>query len=386
MNNSSTKILIITLFVIAVLSGYNYFQRPFLKFFESQQQEVVEDVPEPTISKEDEIFEKLSVSEKIWQMMSLPITLASEEIASSSSEMSFIYENNPGFITIFGSKVKAESVKDLTKSLPVSDYGYSPLVAVDHEGGTVQRLSGEGFSILPSWSEMCLETTGKRLAFFEESARELRSAGVNIVFAPVIDVPRKGSFLESRACPEQLASLDAAEDYIKSFGSQGILSVAKHYPGIGSLTRDPHFYSDEVYIEPQDTAPFERIFSSFPNIGVMSAHVVVPNRTDDLPCSLSSVCLDPFPNHFPDVMIFTDALEMQSATTQNKNGEDVSLAETSRLAVLAGNNVLVYGDQMSYDEMNEVVDYLVIEYELNDEFKDKVNLSVKKILDVKLID
>jgi beta-N-acetylhexosaminidase len=388
MNNSSTRIVIITLFVLAVLSGYNYFQRPFLKYFENQQveQNIVVDEPTPITPKEEIILSELSTNEKIWQMISLPVSLDNKEEASVSSEMTFIYENNPGFVTIFGSRINAESVEDFTQALPFSKSGFSPLVAVDHEGGTVQRLSGKGFSDLPSWEAVCSESTGKRRVIFEESAKELRSVGVNIVFAPVIDVPREGSFLKSRACESQLNLLDSAEDYINSFGSQGILSVVKHYPGIGSVTKDLHFYSEEIYTEPQDTAPFERIFTTFPNIGVMTAHVAVAGRTDGLPCSLSEICLDPFPIHFPQAMVFSDALEMKSAITQNEDGEDLSLAETTLLAVLAGNDILVFGEKVSYEELEEVVSLLGKEYDENPAVKETVDYSLRKILDIKIQD
>lgn len=389
MKNSSTKILIIVLFILAVLSGYNYFQRPFLKFFTDKQPQndlVFETIPEPTISNEESILAELSTEQKIWQLISLPVTLENDQDASNSAEMEFIYEHQPGFVTIFGSRISIDTAKDFTKNLPVSDFGYAPLTAVDHEGGTVQRLSGEGFLDLPSWASVCQESTGERLSIFEQSARELRSAGINIVFAPVVDVPREGSFLKTRACDDQLASLDTAQDYIKSFGEQGILSVVKHYPGIGSLTKDLHFYSQEVYPGSQDTAPFERIFDAFPNIGVMSAHVIIPDRTDGLPCSLSEVCLDPFPVHFPDVIIFVDALEMESAITTDENGEEVSLSQTAKMAIEAGNDVLVFGEKVSYDDLSTLANFLIDQYDQDPAFQEKVDKSLLKILDLKIIE
>ncbi|MCC6711182.1 MAG: glycoside hydrolase family 3 protein [Candidatus Pacebacteria bacterium] len=389
--NNATKILIFILFILALLSGYNFFQKPFIKMIEKKQAELklAQSMPVVTpvvTTNEDAVFSNLTTEQKIWQLISVPVSLSEYTTATTSAELEFIYQHNPGFVTIFGSKLDLETVKNFTNNLPASEAGFKTLVAVDHEGGTVQRLTGDGFTILPSWANLCMETAAEKISLFETSARELRSAGINIVFAPVIDVPRVGSFLKSRACQSQVASLDTAESYIKAFGEQGIFPVVKHYPGIGSLTKDLHDYQAEVFPGSQDTLPFQKVFEVFPNIGVMTAHVIVPDRTDGLPCSLSSVCLDPFPIHFPDVMIFVDALEMKSAVTQDENGEDVSLATTAKMALMAGNNVLVFGDKLNYQELELIVGELVKVYDEDSEFRSKVDASVYKILDKKIFD
>ena len=386
MNNSSTRNIIIILFILVILSGYNFFQRPFLRYAEkirTQDEPIAEEILEPTKTPLQLELETLTPEEKIWQLIALPVSLSSIKESSIAGELQNISDSSPGFITVFGSKISMETMKGFSKSLPVSRGGYIPLVAVDHEGGTVQRLSGKGFISLPSWKEICQESTGKKLSLFEDSARELRSVGVNIVFAPVLDSPRTGSFLRSRACEDQTETLASAKNYIQAFGSQGILSVVKHYPGIGSVTKDLHFNQEEIYIESQDTAPFESIFKSFPNIGVMSAHTVITGRTESLPCSLSSICLDPFPIHFPQVVIFTDALEMKSAITTKENGEERSLSETALLAVMAGNDVLVFGEKVAYEVLQEIVVFLESIYEADQDFKEKVDFSVEKILNLK---
>ncbi|NCN45626.1 MAG: hypothetical protein COU63_03765 [Candidatus Pacebacteria bacterium CG10_big_fil_rev_8_21_14_0_10_36_11] len=384
MKSNSTKTIILILFILTLLSGYNYFYRPFLKKFEAQKaaEAILSNItPEPTISNLQKTINNLSVEEKIWQLISIPISLDND--SEASTETKFISQVNPGFITIFGKNISLETTRNFTNSLPVSLGGYVPLIAVDHEGGTVQRLTGKGFTKLESWESMCEKSEGLRINVFETSARELRSAGVNVVFAPIVDVPRDGSFLKTRACENQINSLITAEDYIKTFGSQGILSVIKHYPGIGSATKDMHFYKTELAIEAQDTAPFQRILADFPNIGVMSSHVIVAGKTDNLPCSLSEVCLNPFPVHFPDVLLFTDALEMASAQI-TEDGEEKTLGEIAYLAIKAGNHVVVFGEKVSQEEIKQVVNYLSMKYQEEPEFSAKVEASVAKILDLKL--
>jgi beta-N-acetylhexosaminidase len=380
MKNLSTKILIIILLVVAVLSGYNYFQRPFLKRFERQTEIVTDDEPNDPLQL---TIADLSTKEKIQQLISAPVILGDDE-ASISAQLAWIAEHKPGFVTIFGSKLTAEQVRDFTVQLRTLSADYQPLVAVDHEGGTVQRLSGEGFTQLPSWRETCQLATEERQELFIQSAKELNQAGINIVFAPVVDVVRLGSFLGSRACLDQEVVISTAGDYIASFARYGILPVAKHFPGIGSLTSDPHFELDAVDLEPQDTLVFDEILTTFPNIGVMTTHAIVPGRTSGIPCSLSAVCLDRFPVNFPEVILFTDALEMRSAGLTENDEEVKELSAVALQAAAAGNQVLVFGETVTAKQLEQVIEVLAEEYLADENFRRQIDISLERVLELKL--
>lgn len=385
--NLSTKLAILFLAVFAALMGYNYFQKPFLRRFEAFQKEIQNVAQTPSeAEKAKELLGSLTPKEKIWGLISVPVTLVADESeASAAAEIAFLSKVNPGFITLFGKKLDFDQVEKFTQSLPVSRRGYSPSVAVDHEGGTVQRLSGEGFTDLIDWQELCDLTVGTRKELLRTSAEEIRYSGVNIVFGPVVDIGKEGNFLKKRVCADPEKALNTADDYIEMFAHQGILPVIKHFPGIGSVKKDIHFSPATVAITSTDTYPFQSLLTKYPNIGVMTTHVVVAERTKGVPCSLSSICLDAFPKNFPLAILFTDALEMKSAIVPIIEGaKEKTLGETAAQALMAGNTVLVFGESVSHEELEDAVSYLEKRYEENEEFRKKVDLNNEKILSLKV--
>lgn len=386
MKNLSTKLLIIALFIVAVLSGYNYFHRPFLEKFSQQlpQTEVSEETNEERI---EAALAQLSETEQLAQLMSVPVVLGNSEASASTgtqTAVSWIVDHDPGFVTLFGRNLTLEEVSEFTRAVTSDTSGYVPLVAVDHEGGSVQRLRGDGFSLLPAWRQNCQADSAERTTVFSQSASELQQAGIHIVFAPVLDVARSGSFIGNRACSTEDEAVSTASDFILSFAQHGILSVAKHFPGIGGVTVDLHTQPAVVTIEARDTLPFERVLQTFPNIGVMTTHVAVENRTDNMPCSLSTVCLSHFSLHFPEALLFTDALEMDSAGIQQDGLGEKTLPARAVQAIAAGNDVLVFGETVTLAEIEEVMNALKSEYDSNEIFRQRVETSVQKVLELKL--
>ncbi len=171
------------------------------------------------------------------------------------------------------------------------------LIAVDHEGGRVQRFR-EGFTRLPA-----SRLLGRR---FDENrsdalrlthsigwlmASELRAAGVDFSFAPCVDLDYGVSeVIGDRAFhrdPEAVAALAAA--YLSGMREAGMAAVAKHFPGHGAVVADSHVANpvdrrELVDLEP-DLRPY-RLLVENQLPGVMAAHVVYP-AIDALPASLS---------------------------------------------------------------------------------------------------
>jgi beta-N-acetylhexosaminidase len=173
----------------------------------------------------------------------------------------------------------------------------SLLVAVDHEGGRVQRFR-EGFTRLPP-----VRTLGRR---YDEDRREglslaqaagwlmaseLRAVGVDFSFAPCVDLDYGVSeIIGDRAFhrdPDAVAALAVA--YMSGMREAGMAAVAKHFPGHGAVIADSHVAlpidrRNFVDLEP-DIRPYRLLIEN--NVaGVMGAHVVFP-AVDPLPASLS---------------------------------------------------------------------------------------------------
>lgn len=431
MKISSTTIFIIFLALLAILLGYNYFATPFYDRF--NQEEVVVDNKDleensGSISPSQAVFQKLSAEEKIGLLMSYPLTITGDLVPTSEStsatsaaslaqvnQLSAVHSFEPGFVILYGSNItlsQAQTAINDIKEL-YADIQEAPLFAVDHEGGSVQRLSGAGFTQLPSWQEFCQAKEFDRLSVLTTSATELTQAGVNIVFAPTIDI--NSAILSSRSCDDYEHTLLSAQNYIEVFGVNQIMPVLKHYPGLGSVKKDLHVASDIIEPTAQDAAIFLQLLELYPTIGIMTSHAQVKNNYDNLPCSISSACVDSILAANQTSLIFSDALEMKavepfgelinneavtldsstaanlaltatinsSASANLPKTEFTGLARISYLALLAGNHVLIYGEGVSVNQLLIVKQQLAELYDQDPTFASKVNESVLKVLSLK---
>jgi beta-N-acetylhexosaminidase len=267
---------------------------------------------------------------------------------------------------IASSQQVAELIRACQK-LALAASGYPLLVAVDQEGGPVQRFR-EPFPEMPSAREFGLAgdleavTAGARRV-----AVELRSLGININLAPVLDVPRDPDCpLWERAYssdPEEVARLGLAA--IRGYREGGVLPVVKHFPGLGATTLDSHLDLPTVAggaIRPElDLLPFHRAVDAGV-FGVMLAHVMVPDW-DDLPASLSRVVTTTLLREqwgFQG-LTFTDDLEMGAVAKHWPMGE------AARLAVAAGHDVLLVCEQV--DNMTQTVAALTAAIDLEPQFQ-----------------
>ncbi len=172
------------------------------------------------------------------------------------------------------------------------------LIAVDHEGGAVQRFH-EGFTRLPACQVYGREFDKNHqqgLLLSEQGgwlmAAELRAIGVDFSFAPVLDIGVGISrVINDRAFhknPETISRLTQA--FVRGMKTAGMSAVGKHFPGHGSVEADSHHeipVDDRplVDLEQLDLIPFERLISQgLP--ALMPAHVTYP-QVDDRPAGFS---------------------------------------------------------------------------------------------------
>ena len=171
--------------------------------------------------------------------------------------------------------------------------GLSPLfIAIDQEGGTVSRL-GVPFTQFPKGAPGFV-TVDNTVEFAEITALELNASNINMDMAPVLDIAPKGfgSFIEKRALgatPESVAKLGLA--MIKSFQSNGIIPVGKHFPGIGRTILDSHIelpvFDDTLEsLRAFDLIPFQAAIEAGLD-AVMLSHILYSELDNANPASIS---------------------------------------------------------------------------------------------------
>jgi beta-N-acetylhexosaminidase len=233
------------------------------------------------------------------------------------------------------------------------------LIAVDHEGGRVQRFR-VGFTRIPPMRELgkVWDEHPKRARHLAQQvgyilASELRACGVDFSFTPVLDVDYgASSVIGDRAFhsdPQAIAEL--AHSLLMGLKHGGMPTVGKHFPGHGFVCADSHLeipvdersYTD---IELCDLIPFRQMVN-YGLTAVMPAHVIYP-KVDPRPAGFSKVWLK-------DILrgelgfegcIFSDDLSMEGATVAG------GIVQRAEAALNAGcDMVLVCNKPDSADEL-----------------------------------
>jgi len=191
-----------------------------------------------------------------------------------------------------------EQLRELTRSIHAVR---SPplLIAVDHEGGRVQRFRS-GFSRLPPARRIgqLFDTdrpagTGAARAMGWLMAAELRAHGVDLSFAPTVDLDYGlNEAIGDRALhPTAEVTAQLAVSYMLGMREAGMAATAKHFPGHGRVIADSHVSLPidrrELADLGEDLAPYRRLIANgLP--GVMVAHILLPAEDTAAPASLSS--------------------------------------------------------------------------------------------------
>jgi len=238
------------------------------------------------------------------------------------------------------------------------------LIAVDHEGGRVQRFR-QGFSAIPpmrelgrAWDKDAAHGLAAARACGYVIGAELQAHGIDLTFAPVLDIDHGNSSVigdrSFHADPGVVAVLGEAVH--AGLHASGMASVGKHFPGHGFVKADSHH---EVPVDDRplaeiaksDLVPFQRLARAG-MAGVMPAHVVY-TKVDAKPAGFSSVWLqDVLRRELGfDGLVFSDDLSMEGASGAG------GIAARANAALAAGcDMVLVCNDPRSADILLEALE------------------------------
>ncbi|MDX6352313.1 MAG: beta-N-acetylhexosaminidase [Streptomyces sp.] len=202
--------------------------------------------PAPTPSCVDRVLSAMSDSQVVGQLF----MGAARVPTTTDADLAVLRRYEVGSVILMGrSQVgvwRTRGLTDRLQSLRQTDRAgvVGLLVSADQEGGQVQALKGPGFSAIPEaltqgrWTESELRTHASQWA------AELRAAGVNLNLAPIADVvpPEIGTGngpigrfgRQFGYSADVVARQNAA--YVKGFGTSGVLTTLKHFPGLGRVS------------------------------------------------------------------------------------------------------------------------------------------------------
>jgi len=249
--------------------------------------------------------------------------------------------------------VNEDQVRQLTDDLR-HELGDDIIIGIDQEGGEVNRLTNFKDPAVSSMLSARMQgvMTNQQLATtIEPVAKALSDAGINLTFAPCVDleinpdnpiIAGKGRSLGRD--PERVAS--AASTIIKTYHAHGVRCCLKHFPGHGSTTIDTHHGLADItttYV-PEESGVFSALIQAMqsgniPHAAIMSGHLI--HRSFD-PCRPASLSASHIAKHLRnkhkfDGLVFTDSLDMKAIELKWNAGD------ASKLVILSGADVALHG-------------------------------------------
>lgn len=327
-------------------------------------------------------IEKLNLKQKILQMF---ICGFNGKNFSANEYFTEMLQEGLGGVIFFTHNIESEKqFKDL-----ISDLAYNAkipmLYSIDQEGGRVERTEniykGKKYLSAKNAYQMGLSYLQNQT---KEIALELKNYGINMNFAPVLDVNtnNENPIIGERAFSSNTEEvINAGKIVFKEYEKYGIISVGKHFPGHGASSEDSHLTLPSINLSEDELKnihikPFaELIKEEIPVI--MAAHVLYPSLDNSLvPASVSKKIINDIlinELNFKGVIV-TDDMEMNGIKSYSR-------IEACIKAVNAGVNMFIFRNTTKEIYMLvQNMEAAVKKGEINEQ---NINLSVKKILELK---
>lgn len=262
----------------------------------------------------------------------------------------------------------AKQVRNLTLVLQQNS-SYKLLIAVDQEGGRVQRLSPKnGFSQKYNSASNIVKKNDKYIKYeYSKMAKELKSVGINFNLAPVVDlaINPKNRVIVKLGRSYGKTPLDVTKYstiFIKEMAKKGILTSLKHFPGHGSSLGDTH----KGFVDITDTwqikelKPYQNLIEDGRVDTIMMAHVINKKIDPKYPSSLSKKSVTNLLRGklLYEGVVISDDLQMRAIS------KHYSLRDTIKLSINAGVDILLFGNQLDPSKIVSVKILIDTAYEL----------------------
>ncbi len=322
-----------------------------------------------------------SLKEKMGQM--IMIGLRGEELAEDEKRLLKDYPFG-GFILFIHNLKEPKQILSLCRSLWETRQDLPPFIAIDQEGGRVHRLPAPFTHFPPA---AALGRTGNSDLAYKAAlatARELSAVGINLNFAPVLDVhsnPNNPVIGDRSFSSHPEAVITLGWSTIRGLRDGGIIPCGKHFPGHGDTAEDSHLELPAVrknvaVLRAVDLLPF--IYACRNRVeSLMTAHVLYPSLDPKYPATLSrSIVTHLLRRELGyEGVVFGDDMEMKAIS------KNYSLGEAVAFSVQAGVDVLMFSRQKETAVM--AFESLLRQAEKGTETRARVEQSYERIKKLK---
>ena len=210
----------------------------------------------------------------------------------TNEEKTLLQNPHVGGVILFSRNIVSKN-QVLSLCRQIAEVNPNLLIAVDQEGGRVQRLI-DGYAVLPSMQKL-----GKFVAQDKDNglilasnlgwlmASEVIASGLDISFAPVLDLDLdRSSIIGDRSFGDTPKTvINIANSFINGMNEAGMKAVGKHFPGHGGIHADTHlFYSEDLRslddLKQHDLIPFHELHNRLG--GIMTAHISFPEIDNNI--------------------------------------------------------------------------------------------------------
>lgn len=317
----------------------------------------------------------VDLKEKLYQMFIFGIDGGSLDLALS---------NGAGGVIFFTKDIQSvEQFKSLTCNIK-QKCKIPPFLSIDQEGGRVERTENihNGKKYLSA--KFAFEKGAEYLEFqTKEIAKELKSYGVNLNFAPCIDTNTNPNnpIIGERAFSSNPDEVIVAEKLVSStYRKNGIIPCVKHFPGHGDADSDSHLTLPKIDLtldemEKTHIKPFKSAIANGVEM-VMVAHLFCTCfESNPIPTSLSKNAINYLRNNlnFNGVAVSDDMIM--------KGVADFGEVEACEMGIRAGLNMFIYRncDEKTINIVEKIYQKAIIDEEL----QNNIEISYRKILDLK---
>jgi len=278
-----------------------------------------------------------------------------------SNDIELLKNTHVGGVILFARNMESrEQLIDLVTA--IRDVSPHILIAVDQEGGRVQRFKNQ-FTRIPAMQvlgDVVNQNQDFSLSLLKDAgwlmASEILACGLDISFAPVLDVDRNTSIIiGDRAFSDQPnLVVNMAKAFIDGMSEAGMVATGKHFPGHGGIAEDSHLeapvdHRTMTELEQRDLLPFTQLGNHLG--GIMTAHITFPN-VDQQSVGFSQYWIQQILRkqlNFQGV-VFSDDLTMKGADLAG------GFREKAKLAREAGCDMILVCN--APDGVQEVLEYM----------------------------